>query len=604
MTRIYNRPAESSSSTSSVDSAEVALLSSKINTLSNQKLSTYVSGTSYAQDQFVTHKQVLYRALQGTIQEPPGINWSLDVKGLQPADLTIQPFTGQTFQINEYCLYLNNIYQASAITSTPPPSASWNLILCGQLGDVLPVADTLARRRADGSLDVGNPSSSSSAVPKTYLDNVLAGFSWKNSCRLRTVAQLPAYTRTTDQYTSTAFAALSVDGVVVALNDRILIDVISPSSDGGIFVQTQVGTASVPWILTRSADTSTMTTGTGCAITAGATSALQQYILQTTGTIVNGTTPLVWTRFSSGTVDLVGDVQGTSNATTIADSTVTSKLLTGYAGIVGLYATDTILAALTKLGGVIYSATTSNTPGTLVRRSGLTASIDVGTFNAYGAILMQPSTQATKMISLFNSGVVGDTSDCRFYGIGVNTVSQIMYMVDNSSASHSFRFARSATLSTEMARIDGTGIMHLPMASGGIKLPSVGGSPSLFNHYEQLDEQSSWLFGNLSVGPITTRFVRIGSVVHCSNLNEVNTYSAGASGNVGFVRLKAIPVRFRTGTNTVTPVKIMENGVIRTSGLSNVKGGSFNVYADYNGGAFTGAGNHILYEFNTSWMVA
>jgi hypothetical protein len=347
-----------------------------------------------------------------------------------------------------------------------------------------------------------------------------------------------------------------------------------------------------------------MTTGTGCAITAGATSALQQYILQTTGTIVNGTTPLVWTRFSSGTVDLVGDVQGTSNATTIADSTVTSKLLTGYAGIVGLYATDTILAALTKLGGVIYSATTSNTPGTLVRRSGLTASIDVGTFNAYGAILMQPSTQATKMISLFNSGVVGDTSDCRFYGIGVNTVSQIMYMVDNSSASHSFRFARSATLSTEMARIDGTGIMHLPMASGGIKLPSVGGSPSLFNHYEQLDEQSSWLFGNLSVGPITTRFVRIGSVVHCSNLNEVNTYSAGASGNVGFVRLKAIPVRFRTGTNTVTPVKIMENGVIRTSGLSNVKGGSFNVYADYNGGAFTGAGNHILYEFNTSWMVA
>ena len=112
-------------------------------------------------------------------------------------------------------------------------------------------------------------------------------------------------------------AALVVDGVTVSTTDRVLIYNQTNAFENGVYTVTTVGTpdpGGTNWVLTRATDSdtyapnSTVSLGQGdyFFVQAGNTGKGESYILTTIGTIVFGTTGLVFNQFGSSQVYTAG----------------------------------------------------------------------------------------------------------------------------------------------------------------------------------------------------------------------------------------------------------------------------------------------------------
>ncbi len=145
---------------------------------------------------------------------------------------------------------------------------------------------------------------------KTYADTAIAaavaGLSWKQEVRAAT---------TVNGVLATAYAVGSViDGVTLALGDRILIKNQTLGQNNGIYL---VNLAGVP---TRSTDANTgpELVSAACSVSEGTANADTAWTCVTIAPIVLGTTPLVWAAAPAGTITaLNGDVtaSGTGNVT-------------------------------------------------------------------------------------------------------------------------------------------------------------------------------------------------------------------------------------------------------------------------------------------------
>jgi len=82
----------------------------------------------------------------------------------------------------------------------------------------------------------------------------LPGAAYKQSVRCATTANLTATATTTTLTNSSTLAALVLDGITVATNDRVLVKNQTTAAQNGIYTVTNVGSASVAWVLTRTAD--------------------------------------------------------------------------------------------------------------------------------------------------------------------------------------------------------------------------------------------------------------------------------------------------------------------------------------------------------------
>lgn len=83
-----------------------------------------------------------------------------------------------------------------------------------------------------------------------------ASRSWHEACRLATAAVLGTgtYSTTALTFTQTTHAAEQIDGVSVAVGDRVLVKNQADQTQNGIYVVTVVGTSSVKQVLTRAPD--------------------------------------------------------------------------------------------------------------------------------------------------------------------------------------------------------------------------------------------------------------------------------------------------------------------------------------------------------------
>ena len=121
-----------------------------------------------------------------------------------------------------------------------------------------------------------------------------------------------------------ANAALVIDGITVANNDRVLVYSESTPAYNGVYEVTDSGNASAAWVLTRSSDmnkyipasSSGMGKGDYLFIEEGATGAGESYVLTAPdGEIVIGTSNVVFTQFSSAGSYTAGagiDISGTT----------------------------------------------------------------------------------------------------------------------------------------------------------------------------------------------------------------------------------------------------------------------------------------------------
>lgn len=109
-----------------------------------------------------------------------------------------------------------------------------------------------------------NPTAALGAATKDYVDTLINGIDWKASVQVATVAALPAYGVTGSGQILTgsvngAIPTATTDGRAALFNERILVknEAGALAPNNGIYVVTQVGNGSLPFILTRSQDANT-----------------------------------------------------------------------------------------------------------------------------------------------------------------------------------------------------------------------------------------------------------------------------------------------------------------------------------------------------------
>lgn len=186
------------------------------------------------------------------------------------------------------------------------------------------------------------PTNGTDIVNKNYADSISAGINFHQACRLATTAALPSCTYDNGAsgvgatLTATANAALSVDSTLVVATNRILVKNQADQAQNGVYVVTQTGNGSTPFILTRATDFDTPGTGVNqidagdfFLITAGSTNANTSWVQQTPLPITVGTTGIVFSQFgAAGTTYTAGT--GLTLAGTVFSITNTAVTAASY----------------------------------------------------------------------------------------------------------------------------------------------------------------------------------------------------------------------------------------------------------------------------------
>jgi hypothetical protein len=108
--------------------------------------------------------------------------------------------------------------------------------------------------------------------------------------------------------------ALSIDGVTLSVNDRVLVYQQTNQTQNGIYVVSNVGSGSTNWVLTRSSDANTyvinsangLSEGSTVFVQEGATGAGETYTCNTSGVITFGTTNITFAQISSAQIYSAG----------------------------------------------------------------------------------------------------------------------------------------------------------------------------------------------------------------------------------------------------------------------------------------------------------
>lgn len=156
------------------------------------------------------------------------------------------------------------------------------------------------------------------AATKQYVDNLVNGIDWKEAAHAATVTALAAYTVSGGGQVLTGVAngaipAATTDGHAILLGERLLVkdEVGANAPNNGIYVVTQVGSITQPYILTRSADANTpaFLAEATVSVINGSTLANSIWHLTPASTpIVIGTTDLTWVEISTGSSLTVNQV--------------------------------------------------------------------------------------------------------------------------------------------------------------------------------------------------------------------------------------------------------------------------------------------------------
>lgn len=182
------------------------------------------------------------------------------------------------------------------------------------------------------------------SITLTEVSANLEVMDWKDSVRVATDAALPTNTASGSgpgkTLTASANAALSVDGVAVANGDRVLVKNEVTAANNGIYVVTDKGSATTPYILTRATDadeSSNVTNGLTVMVGEGTANSGNGYTLTTADPVTVDTTGLTFTKTITSAVDVTWVVQtiplssftfGTTNSVTLSNTPAAEAKIT------------------------------------------------------------------------------------------------------------------------------------------------------------------------------------------------------------------------------------------------------------------------------------
>lgn len=289
------------------------------------------------------------------------------------------------------------------------------------------------------------PSLATDIITYGYLQGYAFGLrDFKESARVATTVNL-AVTATATTLTF-AVGVLVIDGVTVALNDRILVKNQTTAKDNGIFRVSTLGTASVAAVLTRTSDFNNMTSGTGnissgafIYVSEGTAGQKTGWVMSSTDAslVTLGTSDITWTQYSgSGTyigganISISGNTIALSSTltgiTSITTAGITIGTLTGMlkaaSGVVSVAVAGTDYLAPASINGTQYTIVKYGATG--ITASLLTDNATTLTYTGAGGLV----TPALKIASLggvliATTGTVSALSilTTTYGGTGLNT---------------------------------------------------------------------------------------------------------------------------------------------------------------------------------------
>jgi hypothetical protein len=253
-----------------------------------------------------------------------------------------------------------------------------------------------------GSVDVANkritsvaePTQSSDAATKNYVDAVKTGLDVKDSVIVTTTGNLTGtYSNGTSGVGATLTnsgtqAAITIDSRVLVVGERVLVKDQTTGLQNGFYKVTTVGSASANWVLTRTVDAdeaSEITPGAFTFVEEGTVGGNNGYVCTNVGAITIGTTPITFVQFSGAGSVIAGDgltktgntlnAVGTNNRISIsADAIDISSSYVGQATIttLGTIATGTWQGSV--IAGAYGGTGVDNTGKTITLGGNLTTS--------------------------------------------------------------------------------------------------------------------------------------------------------------------------------------------------------------------------------------
>ena len=287
---------------------------------------------------------------------------------------------------------------------------------------------------------VTDPTSDQDAATKAYVDSVANGLDVKESCSVATTANLSAtYNNGAGTLTAGSNGALSVDGVTVSVNDRILVKDQSSAVQNGIYKVTATGGASAVFVLTRSPDADTaseLTGGTFFFVEAGTANADNGYVATHNGTPTFGSTNITFAQFSGAGQISAGDaLTKTGNQIDVAVDDSSIEVSSDALRVKALGITNDMLAgsiATAKLAGSITNAKLSNSTITFSDDASTISNIDLGgTLKITGGEGMDATISGTtltiagELATTSNKGVASFSSDNFTVSSGAVTVTSL-----------------------------------------------------------------------------------------------------------------------------------------------------------------------------------
>lgn len=157
----------------------------------------------------------------------------------------------------------------------------------------------LVKRDAQGNAKVATPTDAAHIATKGYVDAARQGLDVKQSVRLATTVPINL---STDLQTGD-----SIDGVVLAAGDRVLVKDQGTLIENGIYVAVVSGPAVRSSDANGTTDTGELLPGTFAFVEEGSVNSDKGFVVSTNGTIIIGVTNITWTQFSGAGSFTAGD---------------------------------------------------------------------------------------------------------------------------------------------------------------------------------------------------------------------------------------------------------------------------------------------------------
>ena len=275
------------------------------------------------------------------------------------------------------------------------------------------------------SVAAGHTTLTSALAVKTYVDNTRSGLEVKDSVKVATTADVSSWTYANGSsgvgatLTASGNGVVAIDGVNLALNDRVLVKDQNPATENGIYYVSTAGAVGATLVLTRATDADTaseLSSGVFFFVEQGSANADNGYVMTQDTAITFGSTTVDFSQFSgAGQITAGNGLAKSSN--TLSVNTGTGITITSDNVVIDTaWAGQTAITTLGTIG-------TGTWRGTRVEPAYGGTSID--TSSSTGVAIVTSGTWSTPTsltVPFGGTGAASFTSNGILYGNGSGAV--------------------------------------------------------------------------------------------------------------------------------------------------------------------------------------